>query len=63
MYAMIIGNCPFDGETREQIKEMVINKEVSFTKQKRLLETAKSGTVKNLVKESFVKAENDDTRH
>ena len=26
MYAMIIGRCPFDGETREQIKEIIINK-------------------------------------
>jgi serine/threonine protein kinase len=25
MYAMIIGQCPFDGSTREKIKEIVIN--------------------------------------
>ena len=32
MYAMLLGDYPFDGASREQIKEMVINKEVSFEK-------------------------------
>ena len=46
MYAMILGKCPFDGDTREQIKEIIINKEVSFTQQKRLLQTKLAGTQK-----------------
>ena len=37
MYAMITGKYAFDGNSREQIKEAVINKEVSFAKEKRLL--------------------------
>jgi len=32
MYAMITGKYPFEGETREQIKETIINKDVSFTR-------------------------------
>ena len=32
MYAMITGKYPFDGQSREQIKETVINKEVSFAR-------------------------------
>ena len=30
MYTMIIGKYPFEGETREKIKENVIKKEISF---------------------------------
>ena len=37
MYAMVIGRYPFDGQTREQIKEMIIGKEISFAKEKRIL--------------------------
>ena len=37
MYAMIIGQCPFDGSTREKIKEIVINQQVDFTQKKRIL--------------------------
>ena len=32
MYAMITGEYPFSGASREQIKETVINKEVSFAR-------------------------------
>jgi serine/threonine protein kinase len=32
MYAMITGKYPFEGETREQIKETIINKDVSFAR-------------------------------
>ena len=37
MYAMIIGKYPFDGATREQIKETIIGKDISFTREKRIL--------------------------
>ena len=30
MYAMIIGHYPFDGATREKIKEVILSKEVNF---------------------------------
>jgi len=30
MYAMIIGQYPFDGANREKIKECIIGKEVDF---------------------------------
>ena len=46
MYAMITGEYPFDGESREQIKEMVIGKNVNFTHQKHLLQNKKAGTQK-----------------
>ena len=37
MYAMIIGEYPFDGESREKIKERIIGKDVSFAREKRIL--------------------------
>lgn len=42
MYAMVIGKYPFDGSTREQIKEKIINKEISFASQKLLMKTKTS---------------------
>ena len=46
MYAMIIGQYPFDGPTREKIKENIINKEVNFDYKKKLQIAKKSNSVK-----------------
>ena len=35
MYAMIIGHYPFDGPSREKIKEAILSKEVNFSQKKR----------------------------
>lgn len=35
MHSMITGEYPFDGSSREKIREVVINKEISFAKMKR----------------------------
>ena len=48
MYAMIIGQYPFDGSSREKIKDIIINKEVDFSHKKRLLQTKKAGSQKNM---------------
>lgn len=37
MYAMITGEYPFDGESREKIKERILGKDVSFAREKRIL--------------------------
>lgn len=42
MFAMIIGKFPFDGASREQIKENIMNKEVNFEQKKKLLQAKKS---------------------
>lgn len=42
MYAMIMGEYPFDGETRDKIKDSIKGKEVSFTIQKRLIKKSKT---------------------
>jgi len=44
MYAMIIGKCPFDGAHRDDIKESILNKEVNFEHQKRLLQSTKKSS-------------------
>ena len=31
MYSMVLGYYPFEGDTREKLKENIINKEISFT--------------------------------
>ena len=41
MYAMIVGQYPFDGASRENIKDIVINQQVSFAHQKKILELKK----------------------
>ena len=41
MYAMIVGQYPFDGASRENIKDIVINQQVSFAHQKKILEMKK----------------------
>ena len=48
MYAMIIGSYPFDGSTREKVKEVVINQQVDFTHKKRLLQNKKQNSSKNM---------------
>lgn len=35
MYTMILGDYPFDGETRDDIKEVILNREVNFEEKKR----------------------------
>lgn len=42
MHAMVLGRYPFEGSSREQIKEMVLNREIEFTQQKRLLQAKSS---------------------
>ena len=44
MYAMIIGHYPFDGVTRENVKECIIGKEIDFGEKKRVLQVAKSSS-------------------
>jgi len=41
MFSMIIGECPFDGPSREKIKETILNKEVTFEHKKLLLKARK----------------------
>ena len=44
MYTMVFGKQPFEGSTRDKIKEQIIKKDISFTKQKRLLKMKKAGS-------------------
>jgi len=44
MFAMIMGQFPFDGVSRDKIKEAIINKEVNFDQKKKLLLAKKTST-------------------
>ena len=43
MYCMIIGQYPFEQESREELKNNIINKEIQFTQHKRLIQAKKGG--------------------
>ena len=40
---MIIGQYPFEQESREELKNNIINKEIQFTQHKRLIQAKKGG--------------------
>ena len=45
MYTMVFGKHPFDGSSREQIKDNIIKNEICFKQQKRLLHMKKAGSM------------------